>query len=72
MDGRSITGLVIMLIGIVLFLFSIFIGNVGILSFGIWGFILTIIGLVIMLNKKEDKIEEINYSKLKGGLKKKK
>jgi membrane-bound ClpP family serine protease len=72
MEGRGITGLVIMLIGIILFLVSVFIGNIGILSFGIWGVIFIVVGLIILLNKKEDKIEKINYSKMKGGLKKKK
>jgi len=31
----------------------------------IYGISLTIIGLVIVLNKNEDKIEKINYSKIK-------
>lgn len=72
MDKRSSIGLSLMIIGVIILVVGAFFGSIGIFSIGIYALIFIIVGLIIMLNKSEDKIEEINYSKVKGGLKKKK
>ena len=53
MNGRSFTGFVIIILGIILGFFN-----------WIMGVVLGVVGLAIILNKNEDKIEEIKY---KGG-----
>ena len=55
MDGRSFTGFVIIVLGIILVFFN-----------WIMGVVLGIVGLAIILNRNEDRIEEVNY---KGGRK---
>jgi hypothetical protein len=72
MDKRSSIGLGIMIVGFVLLIIGASFGFMGLLAVSIYALIFIVVGLVIMLNKSEDKIEEINYSKMKGGLKKKK
>lgn len=69
MDKRSISGLAIVIFGFILFLVGAFFIREGFLFFGIYSFVIISAGLLIIFNKNEDKIEEINYSKLKGGFK---
>ncbi len=65
MEKRSLTGLVVLVLGI-------FVSAMGFLSFKgddslasiIIGFLISIVGLIIIFNKNEDLIEQINY---KGG-----
>lgn len=71
MDKRSSIGLGLMIIGFVLLIVGAFFGSIGVFTVGIYALIFIIVGLIIMLNKSEDKIEKIDYSKIKGGLKKK-
>lgn len=69
MDSRSITGLIVVIVGFILFLVGALFIREGVLFFGFYSIIIIIIiiGVVIILNKSEDKIENINYSKIKGG-----
>lgn len=70
MKKRSVAGLVIGILGFIMIIASLIIGSFAIFSLGVYGVIFLILGLIVYLNKKEDKIEEINYSKMKGGSKK--
>jgi lipoprotein signal peptidase len=67
MDGRSLSGLIVFLFGFILLGVGALFGGEGILFIGFYSLVIIVIGLVIIFNKKEDKIEEINYSKIKGG-----
>ena len=68
MKTRQIIGLIIALAGLFLLIIGGFIGGAGTLVFLlIYGIPLIILGLVIFFNKHEDKIEQINYSRMKGG-----
>ena len=60
--SRTITGMVLIIVGLVLIGFGIFF-FVPL----IWGIPLFIIGIFILLNKKEDKIEQIKS--IRGGKK---
>lgn len=72
MKTRQIIGLIIALIGIILLIIGIFVGAGAVVFLLIYGIPLIIIGLVIFFNKHEDKIDQINYSKMKGGTNEKK
>ena len=66
--SRTITGGIMILVGLILICVAFF-KVVWVLIYGVPIFI---IGFFILLNKKEDKIEEIKYekrSKMKGGKK---
>ena len=65
MSKRFIAGLVVMIFGFLLSLCSFF-GGKDFFVFLIYGVPIFVIGLVIMFNKNEDKVEEIDY---KGGKK---
>ncbi len=68
METRKIIGLCLMLAGIFLLIIGGFIGGMGAAVFLlIYGVPLIILGLVIFFNKHEDKIEQVNYSRMKGG-----
>lgn len=56
MEARSVSGRIIFIVGIIL----------SFISF-LSGVVFVIVGLIIALNKAEDKIEKINYKKVKGG-----
>jgi membrane-bound ClpP family serine protease len=55
--GRLITGIVISIIGFILVLIPFF--NLKLFFIWIYGIPIFIIGLIILFNKKEDKIEQI-------------
>ncbi len=59
--SRTITGIVMMIMGALLIIFAFF----EIWFILIYGIPLFIIGIVILLNKKEDIIEEIKLKKWK-------
>jgi len=67
MKNRIIWGLVISFVGLILVFIPGFFPHKEILITLVYGIPLFIIGFIIILNKKEDKIEQINY---KGGKKK--
>jgi len=67
MKNRLVWGLVISIIGVILIFIPVFIMKKTALITWTYGIPIFIIGVLILLNKKEDKIEEINY---KGGNKK--
>ena len=60
--SRIITGIVMIVLGLILIGVSYFVKFISL----IWGIPLVILGIFILLNKKEDKIEEI---KSQGGKK---
>jgi glucose dehydrogenase len=67
MEKRRIGGLIVLIIGFIVSFFSFnFFKKGGALSFLIIGFLIFVLGLIIFLNKNEDKIEKIKY---KGGKK---
>jgi len=67
--NRTITGGIIFLFGVFIFSFVGFIDGPKVDFFGIaFGLLICIIGLIILFNKNEDKVEEIK--KIKGGKKK--
>jgi hypothetical protein len=70
MEKRSVGGFVIFIIGIVLALIGIVVPIGFKFSFFIYGIPLIAVGLFIYFNRREDRIEPVNYSKMKGGLKK--
>lgn len=70
MKKREIGGLVLVGIGFLLSLGGLLSYGENKIVFFIYGIPLFIVGLVVYFNKGEDKIEEINYSKKKGGSKK--
>jgi len=59
--SRTITGGIIIVLGLILIIISFFASP----TFLIYSTILLIIGAFILFNKNEDKIEQINYSKIK-------
>jgi len=67
MNNRILWGVIISIIGLVLVFIPAFINDKSGLTLWIYGIPLFAIGIIIILNKKEDKIEEINYN---GGTKK--
>lgn len=68
MEPRKIIGLCIMLAGIFLLIIGGFIGGMTTVVFLlIYGLPLIILGFIILFNQHEDKIEQANYSKMKGG-----
>ena len=69
MKGRQLAGGIISFLGLIILLVCSFFGMEAFLVSLIYGAPLIIIGIIILFNKKEDKIEEINYSKIKGGSK---
>ena len=60
--SRTITGTVLVLAGIIISFVAFYIKMFSILIYGIPSII---VGVIILLNKKEDQIEQINYSKIK-------
>jgi drug/metabolite transporter (DMT)-like permease len=70
--SRTVTGSVMILIGAGMLIGALFASEFGgSLSLGIYGGIIFVLGIVILLNKKEDEIEGILENKcLKGGKKK--
>jgi hypothetical protein len=69
MKTKTLMGFIIGIIGLVILLIGSFMGFVGFLGSLVYGLPLIIIGLIIAFNKSEDKIEQPNYSQVKGGLK---
>ena len=72
MKNRSIGGLLLILVGLILILIPLVFWMEAWLVFLIYGVPILIIGIVIFFNRREDKIEEIEYSKIgkvKGGKK---
>jgi hypothetical protein len=67
MENRVILGFIISVIGLILIFIPSFIVEKSTIIIWVYGIPTFIIGLIIILNKKEDKIEEINY---KGGKRK--
>lgn len=65
MKTRQIIGLIIAFIGLILLIIGGTIDGEPFFVFFIYGIPLIIIGLVIFFNKHEDKIEQVNYSKIK-------
>jgi len=59
--SRTITGIVISVIGFSLVVYSFF----SDFFLAIYGIVIFIIGVFILFNKKEDEIEEIKYNKIK-------
>ena len=55
------SGVVVFLLGVIFIITSIFVS----MFLLIYGIPLLIIGIIILLNKKEDKIEEIKFKKQK-------
>jgi uncharacterized membrane protein len=72
MKTRQVIGLIITLIGIILLIIGICVSAGAVVFLLIYGIPLIIIGFVIFFNKHEDKIDQINYSKMKGGTNEKK
>ena len=62
--GQLITGIVLIVIGIVLIVLPFFFKEKAIFFTWIYGIPLLIIGIVILLNKKEDEIELIKSRKV--------
>lgn len=70
MNSRKVGGLILIFCGILLVLiFSILKINLLLVSL-IYLLPIIIIGFVMFFNEGEDKIEQINYSKMKKGVKK--
>ena len=63
MENRIIWGFIISVIGLILIFIPTLFPHKEILITWIYGIPLFIIGFIIILNKKEDKIEQINYKK---------
>ncbi|HIH52383.1 MAG TPA: hypothetical protein HA284_02505 [Nanoarchaeota archaeon] len=61
------SGVVVLLLGVLLVITSIFVS----MFLLIYGIPLLVIGIIILLNKKEDKIEEIKFKKQKEVIKNK-
>jgi len=61
------SGVVVLLLGVLLVITSIFVP----MFLLIYGIPLLVIGIIILLNKKEDKIEEIKFKKQKEVIKNK-
>jgi len=59
MDKIKISGILVMLLGLILVVASLF----TTLFLLIYGIPIFLIGLFIFFNRKEDKIEEVNYKK---------
>lgn len=57
--GRIYTGFIVSLLGLFLVLLPFFIDGEGRFFILIWGIPLLILGIFILLNKNEDKIEQI-------------
>lgn len=55
--SRLITGLFFIILGVTLIVLGLFF-----IAPFIWGIIFLILGIVILLNSKEDEIEQIKYS----------
>lgn len=72
MKTRQIIGFIISFIGLVLLVIGSVINGESFLIFVIYGLPLFIIGIVICFNRHEDKIEQVNYSRMKGGKNEKK
>jgi len=66
--SRSITGIVMVILGVVLIVFSFF----GVYFLLIYGALIFILGLFILFNTREDYVEPIKRrSRVKGGRKRK-
>jgi len=65
--SRTITGLILILVGI-----GFIVGSFFVLSLLIYGILFIVLGLFIFLNKKEDKIEERKDAPLPTGMTKEK
>ncbi|OIO40534.1 hypothetical protein AUJ61_01695 [Candidatus Pacearchaeota archaeon CG1_02_30_18] len=61
------SGVVVLLLGVLLVITSIFVS----MFLLIYGIPLLVIGIIILLNKKEDKIDEIKFKKQKEVIKNK-
>ena len=64
MENRVLSGLIFLFLGLFLLLLSSFFGLEALLVSLIYSLPLVLIGIFIIFNKKEDKIEQINYFKL--------
>jgi len=69
MERREFLGGVISIVGLLILLVGSFF-KIAFFVFLIYGLPIFIIGLVIILNKNEDKIEQINYKGVKKDVKK--
>ena len=67
MEKRSVGGLVVFIIGIILTLIGVIVPIGSKLPFFIYGIPLIAVGLFIYFNRREDRIEPVDYSKMKGG-----
>jgi len=61
--SRTITGVIMIVLGLFLIILSFFVTADALWATLIWGIPLFIIGLFILFNKKEDKIEKIKRRK---------
>ena len=64
--SRTITGIGLMILGVFLIVIALIFRAWVVLIYGVP---LLVLGIYIFFNKKEDQIEEIKYSKMKGGKK---
>jgi len=62
--SRTITGLVMIIFGIILIGVPLFAGEEGFVAW-FWGIPILIIGFFILFNKTEDSIEKIKFKKSK-------
>lgn len=69
MKNRSALGLILIFIGLIILFIGSFFGSGVLFVLMFYGLPLIIIGFVIVFNKKEDEIEQINYSKIIKGAK---
>ena len=60
--SRLITGSIAVFAGVVLIILPFFLSEKSVFFTWIYGIPILIIGIFILFNKKEDKIEEIKYS----------
>jgi len=63
--GQLITGVVMVILGAILILLPFFLKINALFFIWIYGIPILIIGLIILLNKNEDKIETIKYPETK-------
>jgi membrane protein DedA with SNARE-associated domain len=69
METRIAWGLIFAIIGVILTFIPGFFENKNLLFIWVYSLPIFVIGIIILFNKKEDKIEQINYNQKKGGKK---
>jgi|APSaa5957512622_1039677.scaffolds.fasta_scaffold08510_3 hypothetical protein len=70
MKTREIVGLLIAIAGLIILLIGSIFGLIGFVYSLIYGVPAIIIGILIALNKKEDKIEQVNYKGVRKNVRK--